>query len=53
MKQIYNKKDVLNALRQYVNVLQGDTKREQNETTKQVLNNVIKSLSDIITGFDL
>lgn len=48
---LYKKKDVFNALRQYIEVLNLDMSMAKSEETKQVIHNTIVSLEEIIKDF--
>lgn len=51
MKEIYSKKDVLNELEHYSNILKMDAKNMISEEVAYVLNNVVSSLDEIIKVF--
>lgn len=51
MNELYTKKDLLNALNEYVGVLKHDVKIESDRQTKQVLKNTIVSLEEIIETY--
>ena len=47
-----SKKDLINELNAYIEVLQADSKRESNSEAKQVLDNVIYSLKEIVRVYE-
>ena len=51
MKELYTKQDLINALKDYVEVLRNDMKTSQNELATTILGNVKFSIEEIIEVF--
>ena len=50
-EDLYTKQNVIDNLKHYIDVLKMDVKGEQDDKCKQILNNVIHSLNDIVENF--
>lgn len=48
---IYSKKDLLNEINAYIEVLKHDIKMENDRQAKQVLKNVVYSLEEIVNQY--
>lgn len=50
-EDLYTKQNVIDNLKDYIDVLKMDASKEQNYKCKCILNNVIRSLNDIAENF--